>query len=332
MAYLIKGQTANNLYCQARKLIDAEGEKSGNTNELLHVILELEDPLQKWVTCRKPAMSISFALAELIWILVGDNKRDVIDFWNPVYERYASDENSDYYHGAYGYRLAKNFGFNQLQRAYNALKSNPSNRQTVLLYWDPVKDMPNEDGTSTSHDIPCNICSLLKIRNKKLEWMQIMRSNDIFRGLPYNLVQFTSIQEVLAGWLNINIGKYTHFSDSLHLYSSDINTGIITETYNSNNDSLSIPKSESDLIIKDIYSRMKFMLDDKLSPEQLLKVATLKSKYQAYDNIMLIIGAYVANKLAYNDVLNSLLTQCTNELYIKMWQNFITKLNQGKMN
>lgn len=327
MAYLIKGQTANSLYSQARKLIDAEGKNSVNTNELLHVVFELEDPIQKWVTWRKPAMSISFALAELIWILVGDNKRDIIDFWNPIYGRYAGDEGCGYYHGAYGYRLVKNFGFNQLYRAYNALKSSPNNRQTVLLYWDPVKDLPNEDGSSTSHDIPCNICSLLKIRNKKLEWTQIMRSNDVFRGLPYNLVQFTSIQEVLAGWLNINIGKYTHFSDSLHLYTSDIDTGINKKTYLLNSDRLSIPKSESDLIINDIYKRMKFMLDDKLSSEQLANAATLKSKYQSYNNIMFIIGAYVANKLSYKNTLHTLLTQCTNKLYLNMWKNFITKLN-----
>ncbi|MCM1295337.1 MAG: thymidylate synthase [Muribaculaceae bacterium] len=325
MAYLIKGRTANNLYYQARKKIDSEGENSSNTNELLHVVLELEDPLQKWVSWRKPAMSISFALAELIWILVGDNKRDLIDFWNPAYERYASDEDSNYYHGAYGYRLAKNFGFNQLHRAYEALKSRPNNRQTVLLYWDPVKDMPNENGTSTSHDIPCNICSLLKIRNEKLEWAQIMRSNDVFRGLPYNLVQFTSIQEILAGWLNIGLGKYTHFSDSLHLYLSDKDTGIKRSTYIVNNDSLSIPKFESDLIIADIYSRMKVMLNANLTSEQLFNASTLRSQYESYNNIMSIIGAYVANKLNYKDILKSLLTQCTNKLYIKMWQNFMIK-------
>ena len=49
-----------------------------------------------------------------------------------------------------------------------------------------------------------------------------MRSNDIFRGLPYNFVQFTSMQEILAGWLKINVGSYNHVSDSLHIYERDL--------------------------------------------------------------------------------------------------------------
>ncbi len=48
-----------------------------------------------------------------------------------------------------------------------------------------------------------------------------MRSNDHFRGLPHNLIQFTTVQEVLAGWLGISLGSYHHYSDSLHVYESD---------------------------------------------------------------------------------------------------------------
>lgn len=45
-----------------------------------------------------------------------------------------------------------------------------------------------------------------------------MRSNDVHRGLPYNVVQFTTLQEVMAGWLGLEVGGYHHWSDSLHLY------------------------------------------------------------------------------------------------------------------
>ena len=82
------------------------------------------------------------------------------------------------------YRLRYNYDVDQLQRAYEALKANPDNRQTVMLYWDPRLDLPRETGAPQSRDIPCNICSMLKLRAGKLEWTQVMRSNDLYKGLP----------------------------------------------------------------------------------------------------------------------------------------------------
>jgi hypothetical protein len=41
-------------------------------------------------------------------------------------------------------------------------------------------------------------------------------------GLTYtNIVQFTTIQESLAAILGVELGPYIHYSDSLHIYTSD---------------------------------------------------------------------------------------------------------------
>ena len=60
MAVFIQGSNANDLWRQARSCLDANGASSTDTKELLHVMFELEDPRQKWVSCRQPAMSIGF--------------------------------------------------------------------------------------------------------------------------------------------------------------------------------------------------------------------------------------------------------------------------------
>jgi len=49
-----------------------------------------------------------------------------------------------------------------------------------------------------------------------------MRSNDIFRGLRIILFQFTSMQEILAGWLNINVGSYTTSAIACIFYERDL--------------------------------------------------------------------------------------------------------------
>ena len=37
---------------------------------------------------------------------------------------------------------------------------------------------------------------MLKVRDDEMEWTQVIRSNDLFRGVPYNLVQFTAPGEL----------------------------------------------------------------------------------------------------------------------------------------
>lgn len=322
MAYLIKGNTANEIWQAARELVLEQGCVQNNTREVLHVVMELNHPRQKWVSNRNPAMSLAFAMAELVWIVMGDNKREVIDFWNKSYSKYTADEGKDYYHGAYGYRLRYNYDVDQLQRAYEALKANPDNRQTVMLYWDPRLDLPRETGAPQSRDIPCNICSMLKLRAGKLEWTQVMRSNDLYKGLPYNFVQFTSLQEILAGWLGVEVGTYTHISDSLHLYDQDEKCQYSTNELMLNGDSLSIPKDKFDGIIMEIYKRMQSIVYDNLTAGELVQTSKLESEYSAYNNLMCIIVAYAARKLGYNDIIPSIISSCSNMLYERLWMEY----------
>lgn len=106
--------------------------------------------------------------------------------------------------------------FDQLKTAYEALKNIPHSRQVVLQIWDSQRDMPNP--RPRSKDVPCNLISHLMIRENQLHWLQVMRSNDFVWGFPYNIIQFTTLQEIVAGWLGVSVGPYLHISDSLHIY------------------------------------------------------------------------------------------------------------------
>jgi thymidylate synthase len=176
------------------------------------------------------------------------------------------------FHAGYGYRLRKRFNIDQMERAYQALTKNPDSRQIVLQIWDATDDFPTADGVPLAADIPCNIVSILKVRGGALEWTQIMRSNDIFRGLPYNFVQFTSMQEILAGWLKINVGSYNHVSDSLHIYERDLN-GMESEpqlNLTENLDSLGLPKHDFDLVLSELEHHGNCIIDDNIAAESLL--------------------------------------------------------------
>ena len=273
---------------------------------------------------RIPPISISFALAEVVWIMNGEERSEVINYWNPRLSDFAG--NGDIYYGAYGKRIRSHFGFDQLERSYYALQNVPESRQVVIQIYDVGKDFPIDNGQPRSEDIPCNICSLLKVRDGKLEWSQIMRSNDILLGMPYNFVQFTSLQEILAGWLGLEVGSYNHYSDSLHLYCRDFNKiGIGQEQELENTDSLSLGRNESEKIVKEIYDRMIALTNINISEKELLSLGQLKSEYIAYNNIMLMIAAYVAKKMHYNYLAEEMVCKCENEVYTKMWNRWMNK-------
>lgn len=332
MPVMFSGETASDVWNFATKqllaLSDPITSRSGNTYELLHVLLSINNPKEKWVSNRIPEMSISFALAELICILNGNDTAKIINYWNSTLSRNAG--NDDHYHGAYGFRIRHNFGVDQLEKAYCVLHNKPESKQTIILIWDPQKDLPKDDGAPSNADIPCNICSMLKIRNYKLEWTQIMRSNDIFLGLPYNFIQFTSMQEILAGWLKIGVGNYTHYSDSLHLYTRDCNKiGIGIDLYSKNADSLSVSKNVFDMIIKEIYNRMQTIVCTDIDEMKLGSISDPNSESEAYNNIMRIISAYAARKKGFLLLKEKIIKYCSNPLYIEIWSQWEKSQENG---
>lgn len=132
----------------------------------------------------------------------------------PQFERYADkDEHGGGVHfwGAYGERI-------KLQ-AYNVIKklmSDPSTRQAVITLWDPWLD-----NVAGKKDYPCTIALQFSIHNGLLDMNTIMRSNDVWLGLPYDVFQFTQLQASIARALNKELGTYRHTALSLHLYEHD---------------------------------------------------------------------------------------------------------------
>ena len=138
MISLIEGKTANEVWKKAAKMLLTQENKikgrAGEVYELLHAFISIENPRQKWVYERMPPVSIGFALAELVWIMNGEERSEVINYWNPSLPKFAGD--GDTYYGAYGKRIRSHFGFDQLEKAYNALQNTPESRQVVIQIYD----------------------------------------------------------------------------------------------------------------------------------------------------------------------------------------------------
>jgi thymidylate synthase len=239
----------------------------------------------------------------------------VPNYWNPGLPKYSGA--GEKYPGAYGYRLRHEFGLDQIKRAFEVLANRPETRQAVLQIWKPEIDLPEMDGRPISQDIPCNVMSLLKIRDGRLHWTQIMRSNDIMRGLPYNIIQFTMLQEVMAGWLGCEIGEYFHLSDSLHIYEKDTEAFLIEPTASSATVRRDIPLSYDKAIelFACIYEDLRVVADGNRGESQIRETFARDSKINCsrsdyIRDVMVVIGSDAARRHGFCELAYELAESC----------------------
>lgn len=328
MPYSFESDSADDAWRQAANTLlgDANSKlqdsRCGKTRELLHVTFHIHNPRERWVLSRQPGINPAFAIAEVFWILAGRNDSTFINYWNPELPKFAGQD--DNYHGAYGYRLRRQFGFDQLERAFTALDKNPSSRQIVLEIWDSESDFPRADGSPVSEDIPCNICSMLKVRDDHLEWMQIMRSNDLFLGTPHNFVQFTMLQEIIAGWLRLDIGGYGHFSDSLHAYEDRVDKFSVARTVPTatNSDQLGLPKPESDVVLQKVMDILEALTAPDLSLTKFRDLCALDELPEGYRNLIFIVAADGARRRNWHADMDRAAANCTNPMLRLAWEGW----------
>lgn len=225
---------ANKFFHRMFNRIMQDGMKTNargmDTYELLHQIVEMPDPSKRVLTLYNRAANPIFQMAETIWILAGKADVDWICHFNSQLANYVDGDNKQYFNAPYGERLryygrSSRYGVNvdndkntvdQIKMIINELSKDPGSRRAVAFIGNPLFDI------NDSKDRPCNIALSYKVRYGKLHATTFNRSNDMVLGLTYtNIVQFTTIMEVIAAVLGIQLGPYIHYSDSLHIYTSD---------------------------------------------------------------------------------------------------------------
>jgi len=305
--------------------IREQTSRAGLTREMLGAVFTIKNPRQRWITSRQPAMNPAFGIAEVVWIVSGRRDAAFLNFWNPKLPQFAGTGKN--YHGAYGYRLRHHLGLDQLERAYQALSQNPDSRQVVLQIWDSSVDFPLPDGKAANADIPCNICSFAKIRDGKLEWTQILRSNDLFLGVPHNFVQFTSLQEILAGWLGVEVGYYRHLSDCLHIYVRDQKDVEDTGHLNveQNNDELRFTKAQSDIFFAEMSHRMDKMTSSLLTQKKLAHLARPEEFPNELRNWLLVVAADCARRKRWINLSYELMAECSNPALKQLWDRWLAR-------
>jgi thymidylate synthase len=252
--------------------------RNGMTLELQPCVMQLTNPRQRVSCIEGRKFNIGFAVAELLWVLGGRGDHDFITYYNQQMSKYFLDARFPSY-GAYGIRIRKagsqrglNPPVDQLNEMYKKLNTDHDDRQAVITLFDYGLD------NVKNPDIPCNNWCHGLVRNNKLNWSQVVRSNDALWGLPYNTFLFTTIEELMASWIGVDVGTYTHFSDSLHLY------------YDRSEHQKTEVETEIDTIVKTMMERHPwssdyFMMNDKYDSDVISETYE-----QTHDAIRLLMG------------------------------------------
>ena len=208
-----------------------------NIKEILGASFTIKNPRDRipYVMGRK--FSMSYMVAELIWYLAGDNSTEWISKYSSFWKDISDDGVTA--NSAYGARLFKPHDkiaqgrYTQLDYVIEELKRDPDSRRAVMHLRVP------DDSIDAKLDVPCTLALQFFIRNGALHQVANMRSSDLIFGIAYDIPAFTMFQELIANELGVDVGTYTHTSNSLHIYERHFDmaeeitrTGLVDESLN----------------------------------------------------------------------------------------------------
>lgn len=105
--------------------------------------------------------------------------------------------------------------FDQVQRAIDMLKTNPSSRRIVVSTWHP--GLLDEMALP-----PCHIMYIFNVSDGKLNCHLTQRSGDIALGIPFNLACYSALTIAIANEVGLEPGTFAHTIVDAHIYVNHI--------------------------------------------------------------------------------------------------------------
>lgn len=225
MIHTIEANNLQDLFYNVLYRVIREGKevtvRGLKTKELHPCMMCLNHPKNRTLLYPKRGNNPIATVAETLWVLSGTNNLTFLKKFLPRCTDFSDD--GETWRAGYGPRIfnhngVSNYGYacvNQVYFVIKQLKKDKYSRQAVITIWDPAKDATIE----STKDYPCSNWLHFMIRDDKLDLTLTMRSNDAIWGFSsINVYEFTVLQELIAKELGIEVGKYFHLSDSLHMY------------------------------------------------------------------------------------------------------------------
>ncbi|HAS80707.1 MAG: Thymidylate synthase [Candidatus Nomurabacteria bacterium GW2011_GWE1_32_28] len=211
--------TFDTIYQNIIKKIMEEGieelnERTGHKTKSLPGItfqIDLEKEGFPILTLRKNP--IKSPIAEQVWFIQGEKNTDFLRKYTKMWDEFLEKDGT--LTSAYGYRWRHYFGRDQLGKLIELLQKDPSSRHGVVITWDPKDD---GYGGTPKKNVPCPYTFTVNIIGGRLNLHNIIRSNDMMLGCPFDVFGFSLLMYILAQKLNVRPGMYTHTISNAHIY------------------------------------------------------------------------------------------------------------------
>lgn len=188
------------------------GASSGrNSLELPGYAFTIMNPRDRLIPCRNA--DLRYNIANFLWTVAENGNPEHIIHYNPRGKAFLEDSELKCDIPS---RLQNSLGGSQLVDAINLLKTDPDSRRAFITLGRPA------DIHEDNLDFPCPASIHYLIRNGKLNSIVHMRSQSTYGVLPYDVFLFTMMQEAVAVELGVELGTYTHISNSLHIYEDEL--------------------------------------------------------------------------------------------------------------
>lgn len=164
-------------------------ERNLDTYEVRNVVLEVEKPLEN----RDILLAFEKGRGH------DYSEKSYIGYWKTVKEKLKKFPKSS---------------VEQMDVIVDKLNKSPYNKHGYASIW-----VPSVDSNSTYPS--CIIGIYFMIRDEKLCMTAMLRSNDAWGQALNDMYELVKIQEETATRLQLEVGMYTHFAMSYHLYIKD---------------------------------------------------------------------------------------------------------------
>lgn len=176
----------------------------------------LEDGFPLLTTKKLHLKSIIY---ELLWFLQGDTNAHYLQehgvkIWN---EWADADGNLGHIYG-YQWRSWPDYKggtIDQIQRAVDDIKNNPSSRRIIVNAW-------NVGDLDSMNLPPCHMFFQFYVANGRLSLQMYQRSCDTFLGVPFNIASYALLLQMMAQVTGLRAGDFVHTMGDAHIYQNHL--------------------------------------------------------------------------------------------------------------
>ena len=154
-----------------------------------------------------------YIVGQWLWVMAGSDRLEQISYYNSHGRAFSDDGRR--LSAAFGARMRVRGG-DQLQRAIELLRRDPSSRRAQIVFAEPA------DGREPSRDFPCATAIQFAVREDRLEAVTTMRSQSALMVLPYDVSLMATLQVWIAALLGVAPGPHHWIANSFHIYADEI--------------------------------------------------------------------------------------------------------------